>query len=68
MLRELLRSNHDEESLSAIFKNSEIVKILHGGDSDLKYLIADLEIVTNNVFDTARALSFMQRIPILKVA
>lgn len=36
-----------------------ITKIMHGCDSDIKYLVADLEIVTYNLFDTARAFSFI---------
>ena len=36
---------------------------MHGCDSDIKYLVADLGIVTFNLFDTARAFSFIQRMP-----
>ncbi len=40
---------------------------MHGCDSDLKYLVADLGIVTVNLFDTARAFAFVQRIPELRI-
>ena len=36
---------------------------MHGCDSDLKYLVADLGIVTINLIDTARAFAFIQRLP-----
>ena len=63
MLRDKIREQKGQGSLFSMFGDFKVVKILHGGDSDLKYLIADLGIVTVNVFDTARALSFIQRIP-----
>ena len=59
VLRDLLRSQEGELSLKGIFANPSILKIFHGCDSDLKYLIADLGIVTINLFDTARAFSFI---------
>ena len=49
-----------------MFKSLDYVKIFHGSDSDLKFLVADLGVVTLNVFDTARALLFLQKIPALK--
>ena len=46
-----------------MFSNPKITKIMHGCDSDLKYLVGDLGIVTVNLIDTARAFTFAQRIP-----
>ena len=60
-LRDEIRS--DFYGLKDIFSDPCIKKILHGCDSDLKYLITDMGIVTINIFDTARAFSFLQRIP-----
>ena len=59
-LREQIRSEGD---LRQIFASPQIIKIMHGSDTDLKYLVADLNIVTVNLFDTARAFSFIQRLP-----
>ena len=47
------------KSLKALFIDKSITKILHGCDSDIKYLVADLGVVTVNLFDTARAFSFI---------
>jgi ribonuclease D len=63
MTRDFLR---ESEKFKNLFKNTDYVKILHGSDSDLKFLVADLGVVTLNVFDTARALLFLQKIPSLK--
>jgi ribonuclease D len=56
VLRNRIRESHE---FKGVFTNEEITKILHGCDSDIKYLVADLGIVTINLFDTARALSFI---------
>ena len=61
-LRDALRSS-PTAGLPVLFSNPGITKILHGCDSDIKYLVADLGIITVNLFDTARAFSFLQRIP-----
>ena len=53
-LRNLIRTNGFPQ-----FSDEKIVKVFHGSDSDLKYLEADLGVTTINVFDTARALSFI---------
>jgi exosome complex exonuclease RRP6 len=63
MLRDTLRSENGELSIRTIFANEKIVKIMHGCDTDLKYLVADFGVTTANVFDTARGFSFLQRIP-----
>lgn len=55
MMREKLRSESGPTSLKGIFADEGVAKILHGCDTDLKYLVADFGIVTANVFDTARA-------------
>jgi len=67
MLREILRKEsindpYEKHTLSGIFSDEKIIKIMHGCDSDLKFLVADLGIVTVNLFDTAKAFSFIQRI------
>ena len=48
--------------MADIFSDEQIVKILHGCDSDLKYMIADLGMVAVNLFDTARGMAYIQRI------
>jgi ribonuclease D len=58
MLREIIR-NEEGNGLKQIFSDVKIAKVFHGSDSDLKYLEADLGVTTINVFDTARALSFI---------
>ena len=57
MLREIIRN--EKEGLTQMFADGKIVKVFHGSDSDLKYLEADLGVTTINVFDTARALSYI---------
>lgn len=59
-LRDFIRT---DASLSSLFADPTIVKILHGCDSDIKYLMADLGILTSPVFDTARVFAYLQRIP-----
>ena len=64
MLRNQIRDGVGQpHSLAAILADEEVVKILHGCDSDLKYLVADFGITCANVMDTARLFSFLQRIP-----
>lgn len=41
--------------LTPLFANPNIVKVLHGGDTDIALLISDLDIPVLNVFDTALA-------------
>jgi len=55
MLRDILRSEFSHNSIKSLFADATVTKILHGCDSDLKYLVADLDIVICNLFDTARA-------------
>lgn len=43
------------DGIRKILENSSYVKILHGGDTDIQLLAADLDIFCANVFDTARA-------------
>jgi exosome complex exonuclease RRP6 len=59
----VLREAVTESGLKAIFEDPSIVKIFHGSDTDLQLLATDLEIVTVNVFDTARAFQYLQRLP-----
>ena len=60
----VLRKDKIQRSgLPEIFADSRFVKIFHGSDSDLQLLASDLGILTNNVFDTARAYQHMQRMP-----
>lgn len=57
-LRQLIRQDLNKVgSLGSIFEDSKITKIMHGCDSDLKYLVADLGITTINLFDTAKVFS-----------
>ena len=63
MVRDLIRSQHGECSLRSIFADPGITKIMHGCDSDLKYLVADLGVVTINLIDTARVFAFISRLP-----
>lgn len=62
-LRDEIRADDAEGSLRSAFANPKITKIMHGSDTDIKYLVADLGIPTLNHFDTARAFSLIQRIP-----
>jgi len=55
ILRDFLRDQQGFESIHSIFADESVTKILHGCDSDLKYLVADFGIVVCNLFDTARA-------------
>ena len=48
--------------LTPIFNNKDIVKVFHGWDYDILLLLSDLEIEVLNVFDTARAYGFMNKI------
>ena len=59
MVRDLIRSQHGPSSLRSIFADPLITKIMHGCDSDLKYLVADLGVVTINLIDTARVFAFI---------
>ena len=47
-------------------RDPQIIKILHGCDEDLKLLMSDYGIIVVNLFDTTRALEFIQKIPALK--
>ena len=62
-LRDYARQDDSIISLKAVFSDEKVTKIMHSGDSDLKYLISDFGIVTVNMFDTAHAFQFLQRIP-----
>ena len=62
-LRDAIRNDHSQSSLKGIFSDKRVTKIMHGSDTDIKYLVTDLDICTINLFDTARALSFIQKIP-----
>ena len=59
MLRNHMR---EDRGLANIFGDPEVLKILHGCDSDLKYIIADLKMVMVNLFDTARGMAYVSRI------
>lgn len=64
-LRDFVRQDDSAMGLKTVFSDEKITKIMHSGDSDLKYLISDFGIVTFNMFDTARAFQFFQRVPAL---
>lgn len=59
----VLRDNIGKSGLKDIFEDPAVVKVFHGSDSDLQLLATDLDIVTVNVFDTARAYQYLQRMP-----
>ena len=48
--------------MKPLFENEKIVKIFHGCDNDIEWLVNNFEIYTRNVFDTARAFLAFQRI------
>lgn len=58
-----LRDNAQYEGLRRILENPSYVKIMHGGDTDIQLLASDLDICCLNVFDTARAYQFLQKLP-----
>lgn len=58
-----LRTNSLYDGLRLILENPQIVKIVHGGDTDIQLLATDLDICCLNVFDTARAYQFLQKLP-----
>ena len=60
-----MRADNSKESLRSIFRDEHITKIFHGGDSDIKFLVADLGICTINFFDTQRAFNLIKKIPSL---
>ena len=41
--------------LKGIFESENIIKIFHGCDNDIVWLITNFEIFTRNIFDTGRA-------------
>lgn len=41
--------------LKPVFENSDIVKVLHGCDNDIVWLVTNFGIWTKNIFDTGRA-------------
>ena len=52
--------------IKPIFENENIVKIFHGCDNDLFWLLTNFEITTKNIFDTARAFNEFQTIILRK--
>ena len=42
-------------------EDPSVVKLFHGGDTDLQLLAADLDICCLNVFDTARCYQLIQK-------
>lgn len=64
MIRDILRSQEPiHGTLGGIYGDPSIVKIFHGSDNDLRYLISDLNIISINIFDTQLALNYIQKIP-----
>ncbi len=43
-----------------IFESENIIKIFHGCDNDIVWLITNFEIFTRNIFDTGRAFIILQ--------
>ena len=61
--REGIHAVSDDSGLKAIFESEKYIKVFHGSDSDIQLLATDMDIVAVNIFDTARAFQFMQRLP-----
>lgn len=59
----IMRDNTWYAGLRSLMENPKYVKILHGGDSDVQLLATDLDICCLNVFDTARAYQYLQKLP-----
>ena len=59
----VLRDKIVKSFLKDVFEDPSVVKVFHGSDSDLQLLATDLDIVAINVFDTARAYQYLQRLP-----
>lgn len=59
MLRDFLWSQNGANSLKGLMRDPSIIKILHGCDFDLKFLMSDFGIIVVNLFDTTRALEFI---------
>jgi ribonuclease D len=47
--------------LAPLFGNPSIVKVLHGGDTDIALLLSDLHVPLLNVFDTSQAFRALTR-------
>lgn len=47
--------------LKPVFESEKIIKIFHGCDNDIVWLITNFEIFTKNIFDTGRAYLVFQR-------
>jgi ankyrin repeat protein len=47
--------------LKPIFENEKIIKIFHGCDNDIVWLITNFQIFTKNIFDTGRAYLVFQK-------
>jgi hypothetical protein len=59
----LRRSEIQNSKLKELFLDHKVVKIFHGCDTDMQLLASDLGILVNNLFDTARAYLYLQRLP-----
>lgn len=57
-LRDEFRKTEDN-FLREVFADTRVTKIMHGCDNDLRLLVCDLGFVTQAVFDTAIAFSFI---------
>ena len=52
--------------MRGIFADAGVTKIMHGSNNDVKYMLADLGIITVNMFDTARVYQYIQKIASLE--
>ncbi len=52
--------------IKPIFEDENIIKIFHGCENDLFWLLSNFEITTKNIFDTARAFNIFQTIILKK--
>ena len=58
--------NEITKYIKPIFENENIIKIFHGCENDLFWLLSNFEITTKNIFDTARAFNIFQTIILKK--
>lgn len=53
--------------LKPIFENEKILKVFHGCDNDIFWILANFEIYTKNIYDTARSFIVYQNIILNKI-
>jgi len=56
-----LDQNSIREEIKSLFEDEKILKIFHGCDNDLNYLISNYQIFTKNFIDTGRTYLAFQK-------